>query len=173
MGSLILARRYARALLEAGTKDDRLRWEEELEELAVEWDVLRKFLAHPHVAERDKLGLIEELSLSRPLANLLRLIISERRWEVFPSIVDEYHRGRAKQEGLREAVITTANPLSGKMRSRLVGALERQGKGPLSVKWRIDPSIGGGATIQLGDTLIDGSIRGRLQRLRKELVGLG
>ncbi|MEK7284956.1 MAG: ATP synthase F1 subunit delta, partial [Chloroflexota bacterium] len=75
-----------------------------------------------------------------------------------------------QRAGIVKAKITTPVELEEAQRSAFVQRLERSSGKKLRATFTVDPSLVGGAKVQLGDHLIDGSIRAQLERLRTQLV---
>jgi len=65
--------------------------------------------------------------------------------------------------------VTSAIPLEGDQEQRLTEALSKRFKRRVSVKVTVDPSIQGGIIVRTGDTVIDGSVRSRLEQLKNQL----
>lgn len=76
----------------------------------------------------------------------------------------------AKRRDRSVAYVRTASPLSEAHQDRLAGALERIYGRPIALHVELDPAVGGGLLIRVGDEVIDGSVSGRLAALRRELA---
>jgi len=85
-------------------------------------------------------------------------------------IADEYDNLLDEQRGIKHAVVTTAVPLDETDKQKITGQLEKITGRKVTVKLKVNPSILGGMVARIEDTLIDGSIRNRLDLLRKDLV---
>ena len=79
-------------------------------------------------------------------------------------------RTAADERGSELATVTVASPLSSLQEQRLAAMLEQTAGRPVKVTTIIDPEIVGGARVQLGDHVIDGSVRARLEELRQQLA---
>ncbi|MDE2148598.1 MAG: F0F1 ATP synthase subunit delta [Gammaproteobacteria bacterium] len=102
--------------------------------------------------------------------NLVRLLADNHRLPLAPAIAHAFERLRAEAEGRLQVVITSALPVAESQRQRLAEALRRRLTATLDLVWREDPRLIGGALIRAGDLVIDGSLRGQLQRLRNQLA---
>ncbi len=156
-----IARRYAQGIFQlADAEHDLDAWRNELAQLdaLLQDDVLR--------AARK---LAPEL---RPeTQNLLRLLIEHRRTSEMPAIRREFERMADEAAGIVIVALTTAVDLDEAERRRYERALaDRLGK-KVRMEYRHDPGLVAGATVRIGDRLIDGSVRTQLDRLRQRLAG--
>jgi len=103
--------------------------------------------------------------------NLLRLLIEHRRTSEMPAIRREFERMADEAAGIVNVALTTAVELGDAEQQRYERALaDRLGK-KVRIEYRMDAGLVAGATIQIGDHLIDGSVRTQLDRLRQRLAG--
>ena len=102
--------------------------------------------------------------------NLLTLIVRRRRVESLPNIAREYPPPLQRRAGIVEATATSAAPLDDQELAALRSRLEQMTGGKVELETSVDPSLLGGIQVRLGDLLIDGSVRGRLERLRNRLA---
>ena len=175
MISTISARRYAQAIFEiAQAKNNLDEWKKELRKLA---DLMKDreivdLMEHPKVTFNLKGELIKQ-KLNTPnelVLNLCYLLILKGRIKNTEQIADEYDNLLDEQRGIKHAVVTTAVPLDETDKQKITGQLEKITGRKVTVKLRVNPSILGGIVARIEDTLIDGSIRNRLDLLRKDLV---
>ncbi|HZQ85934.1 MAG TPA: ATP synthase F1 subunit delta [Acidimicrobiales bacterium] len=132
-------------------------------------DELRSTLTDPLIPIERRTGVVEELLAKRahPLTTAMaEFIVSAGRGRDLPAIVDEFVAKAA--EGRKEAVaeVRTAFPLDAERQARLAEALGRATGKNVTVKVIIDPTVLGGVVARVGDTVIDGSVRSRLEQLR-------
>lgn len=172
-----IARRYARALLEA-VGDNFETAHADLMAFVASLDASPEataFFADPTVRKEKKVALIEKLIESaKPqpmIANLLRLLASRDRLpivsdiaRVFDAMVDE-RLGRVKAR-VRSAVELTEDETR-----RLREALSRATRKEVELELGVDASLLGGMVAEVGSTVFDGSMRTQLAMLRKELMG--
>jgi F-type H+-transporting ATPase subunit delta len=88
---------------------------------------------------------------------------------VLPEIAAEFEILRAAYENQLEVEVTSAVPLDEARRGRLAAALKARLKRDVRISAAIDPTLLGGAVIRAGDLVIDGSLKGRLQRMASDL----
>lgn len=169
------ARRYAEAAFEVAQRDDSLeRWRDDLDLAAstlAEANVARA-VANPAVAlvqRRDLVGKLLANRLAEPSMRLVDLLVSRRRAELLPRVADEYRRLLGRHQGIVPAVVTSAVALTKAESAAILERVEAMAGAKVDLQTQVDPSILGGLTIQVGDRLLDDSVRGRLERLRNQL----
>ena len=87
-----------------------------------------------------------------------------------PEIAEAFRRLLNEHRGIAVAQVTTAVPIDERQKATIASRLgQRVGK-TVTVETRVDPEILGGVIAQIGDNVIDGSVRGRLERLRRALI---
>ena len=169
------AKRYAQAAFAIARDGDAIaRWRTDLDDVATvlaESDAAGWFAA-PRVAVANRQAAVERTLDVGPLAlNLARLLIAKGRTFEAREIADAFNRLADEHEGLAQAEITTAVPLQpdevAAMEQRLGEALGKQ----ITATAGVDTDIIGGVVLRIDDHLIDGSVRSRLKRLRRELSG--
>ena len=170
------ARRYAEAIAQmAAAGNSWEQWAQDLAALAAltEQAGVRPILESPRVALARKEELLhQQLPDASPLArNLARLLVLKRRVEIISQIRDEFRRMYDEHRGIEHARVITAVPLEAQQRETLQGQLARYTGKQVEVATEVDPGILGGLVVRIGDKLIDGSTRGRLEALRKRLAG--
>lgn len=170
------ARRYAEAAFEVAMRDGTLeRWRAELEsaaELAGDRRALAT-LANPAISIEKRDGAVRELlsdRVSQPVMNLLQLMLRRGRIEELPRVAAEFRRLDDERQGIVHATVTAATELTQDEIRELTTRLERSTGGRIALEVEIDPSLLGGLVVRVGDRMIDGSIRGRLERLRNQLL---
>ena len=170
-----IARRYAQGIFQLAKEPELDSWRQELAQLEalLQDDVLRAAFANPSVTTPRRMELAQRLApeLRRETQNLLRLLIEHRRTSEMPAIRREFERMADGAAGIVNVALTTAIDLSDAEQQRYERALaDRLGK-KVRMDYRHDPGLVAGATIQIGDRLIDGSVRTQLDRLRQRLAG--
>ncbi len=172
------ARRYAEAAFEIAERDDSM--EAWLAALAVADDRLTgadamRLLSNPaiSVASRtEALGRIVGDEISGPQRNLLALMVRRGRFELLPGVIREFMRLYRLREGIVEATVTSAVALDATeieaLQERLMAVTGQR----VELREEVDPDLIGGIQVRIGDQLIDGSVRGRLERLRTEFTNI-
>jgi F-type H+-transporting ATPase subunit delta len=170
------ARRYAEAAYEVGVRDGTVKtWRSELDiaGAVVEDPEVARVLANPAVALEHREGLVESIIgpiVSKPVLNLIRLMLRNGKVDQLPRVSAEFRRLDNASQGIVLATATTASPLSKDEVRALTGRLEQMTGAQIELALQVDPSLLGGLVVRVGDRMIDGSVRGRLERLRNQLV---
>lgn len=131
-------------------------------------EVFRK----PEIPRSDKLAILPQiLPTIRPeVLNLLQLLTIRDRVALLPQVRAEFVRLDREARGVVEAEVTVAREYDsgerGEIQQRLAAATGKQ----VELRLRVEPRILGGIVVRIGDRLIDGSVSGRLQRLRHEMA---
>ena len=130
------------------------------------------FLESPKVPfERKSSLLSERLEGLTPLAmNLARLLVARGRVRIAEDIASEYERLLDSYNGIEHAEVTTAIPIDDDQKAELARRLAEIVGRQVVLTTRIDPQITGGLVARIGDRLIDGSTKGRLAQLRRDLI---
>jgi F-type H+-transporting ATPase subunit delta len=126
--------------------------------------------AVPVAARREVLGALLAGRVSRLALNLVLLLATRGRVSLVPPIAAEYKRLLDRQRGVVTATVTSAMPLEPDHLAAVTERLRALTGLAVEVHPQLDPGLVGGLTVQVGDQLIDASVRGRLERLRDRLV---
>jgi F-type H+-transporting ATPase subunit delta len=129
-------------------------------------------LSNPAVPSGRRVRLVEALAtpeMRKEGLNLARMLVAAGRPALIEGIVEEYGRLADEAEGRVRATATTAVELGDPEQRRLAGDLSRRLGKDVRLEVVVDPGIIGGLVLQLGDRVIDASIRSRLQQLRRRL----
>ncbi len=121
-----------------------------------------------------KVQLVERLftgKLSAAAVNVLRHLVANPRGRRISASLRSSARIAADQGGSELATVTVAAPLDQLQQTRISSLLEKNAGRPVRVTTVVDPSLVGGVRIQIGDDVIDGSVRSRLDDLRLQLAG--
>lgn len=186
----IIAKRYAQGLAEYAR--DAACLEETREDLGVllelvgqdgdgegesEGAAFRRFLASPSVPLRSKLDtaarVVEKAGLNRAVGGFLEVLIRHGRVGLLGRAVRRFADLAGEMTGELAAVVHTARPLSGEQGGRLAEALSRAFGGKVHIRQVVDPTLLAGAKVLVGGKVIDGSVLGRLERLRRRLTSGG
>ena len=169
----------ARALFEAAQETGRLsETHEELGDFVAsvrEVPELRRLLENPQLDPQAKRGALGELLADSGdlLRNYLLLLVEKGRESEIEHIAAEFDELVARAEGRISVELTTAVELSDDEAGRIVGQIERSAGRTVEATRKVDPALIGGIVLQAGSLRLDASVRGRLERLRHELVPKG
>ncbi|NQU08115.1 MAG: ATP synthase F1 subunit delta [Candidatus Abyssubacteria bacterium] len=169
---------YAEALFRLASAEEMAdRVEEELHELERLYlgnAEMKEFINNPRIrAEGKKDALVELLGgkLSSVTLNHVHLIIDRERGRMLPKIAEEYYRLAGEARAKITAEVVTALPISDSSREKLGEQLGRLTKKDVYLRTRVDESILAGAIVRIGDKVLDGSVRNKLNQLKKQIVG--
>ena len=170
------ARRYAEAAFEVAQRDDSVAdWRRELDAAAAicEDPAVVHALGNPAIPLEQRWNAAQKIFgtvASKPVLNLIGLMIRRGRIEQLPRIAAEFRRLDNERQGIVLAHVTSAAPLTDQETRAIVARMEQLTGGRVELDVAVDPGLLGGLVVRLGDRLIDGSVRGRLERLRTQLV---
>ena len=172
----VAQRMYARALLEAAKENDRLDTvREQLGDFVGsirEVPELRELLRNPQVDPRTKVSILDSLlgDADELVRNFLLLVARRGRAAEIEEIDREFERLVAREEGRIEVEVTTAVELSEEEARDIVEQIEQAAGRRVEATRKVDPDLIGGIVLQAGSLRVDASVRGRLDRLRRDLV---
>ncbi len=172
----VAQRMYARALFEAAQDAGRLdAVSAELGSLAAAMDdvpELRAFLRNPQIEPSGKASVLEQLAAEADelVRNFVRLAAEKGRAGELSEINAEFEALVAQAQNRLAVQLTTAHELSDDEASSIVSAIEKASGRTVEATRAVDPSLIGGIVLQVGSHRADGSVRGRLERLRHELA---
>jgi F-type H+-transporting ATPase subunit delta len=170
------ARRYAEASYDIALRDGALdAWSTAFEATvsALGDERVSRVARSPTVeaaARRDLVATMAAVQLPAAFSNLLLLLLQRRRIQLLPQISGEFQRLLDRRAGIVRATVTSTAVLDpAALRSLRARLVEIVG-GPVEITTQIDALLLGGVVVRIGDRLIDGSVRGRLERLRGQLT---
>ncbi len=171
-----ISRPYAKAAFEEARARNRLaEWARALALAAqVSGDArIERMIENPEVPPAQIAQLIIGISgaeLGEFWRNFLLTLADNRRLAYLPQISALFDELRDQAEGVADVTVTSAAPLDEAQQKRLGEALARRLKRQLRLHWATDPGLIGGAVLRAGDLVIDGSLRGKLERMANELT---
>ncbi len=170
------ALRYAQAVFHIAQERDQLdTWAGDLSQMsqALQNEEFSAFLEHAKVPLDSKVRAIAEILPSTdPLVqNFLSLLVSRGLAELAPQVEREYQRLLDELRGREHVEVYSAVPLVAQEEERVASFLKELVQKEVVLDTQLDPSILGGLVFRVGDKLLDGSTRTRLQELRKRLHG--
>jgi F-type H+-transporting ATPase subunit delta len=171
----IRALRFAEAAFAVAQEANQLdAWLEALDQASSVYDnhAAALFLTSPVVPAEKKRSVLAELlpGISPEVGRFLAILARRDRLDLVPEIAQVFRRLLNEHRGIAVAQVTTAVPIDERQQSLIASRLGRRVGKTVTVETRVDPSILGGVIAQIGDNVIDGSVRGRLERLRRALT---
>lgn len=177
MREVSIARNYAEALLTLARRaNDTAGWGQLVSALgdAVAQDqTLRRFLEAPQIPADRKREILHQALTGRAPATFVRFLqklVANRRQMLLPAIATEYHDLLDAAEGRVHARVTVAHAYDAAAREALTQALTTALRKTVVAHLTVDERILGGVVVRVGDTVMDGSVRRKLARLRDRLV---
>lgn len=134
---------------------------------------LRALFASPIVAREKKeavLGRLFEGRVDALTLRFLRLLVEKQREELVPAIVEAYRALSDTREGVVEAHVRSAQPLTDDERAALQRALTGRTGRAVRLVADVDPALIGGLVVRVGDRVYDRSLRHQLEQLREQLA---
>ena len=177
MRDVSIAKNYAEALLVLADKaNDREGWGQLISafgQAVAEDVVLRRFLEAPQVSATEKnlvLGKALADKAPKTFVRFVQKIVSNRRQMLLPEIAVSYHDLLDAVEGRVHARVTVSREYDAAAREALTAALTKALNKTVVAHVSVDARILGGVVVRVGDTVMDGSVRRRLNKLRDVLV---
>jgi F-type H+-transporting ATPase subunit delta len=170
------ARRYAEAAFEVAVRDDTVdAWRSELDDAAAiaSDETLGRILANPALSFETRTTMAKATFgkvVSEPVLNLIGLMLRHGRIHELPRLAAEFGRLDNARRDITLATAVSAADLTKDEVKALIERLETFTGGTVELEVQVDPSLLGGVVVRVGDRMIDGSVRGRLERLRNQLV---
>jgi F-type H+-transporting ATPase subunit delta len=172
----VVHRIYAQALLDAAHESGSLeRIREEFGDFASaveESEELRGLLRNPQIDPRAKWDILSTVveGAEDEFQNFLHLLTEKNRLAEVLEVHEEWERLLAAEERVLEVELTTAVELSDDEAAEIVGQIEEAAGRKVEATRRVDPDVIGGLVLQAGSLQVDGSVQGRLNDLREELL---
>lgn len=174
-----IADRYARAIFELGVETGQLAAITEqvrrFAQVYVGSSELRAVLDNP-IVEQDKRDAVladvsARLGLMGNALNLIKLLASRKKLRVINEIARRLDNLSDEKAGVVRATVTSAGPMPDSFYQKLVAELEAATARKIVLERREDPTLIAGFVTRIGDNTIDGSVRGRLTEIERQLVG--
>jgi len=173
--SLTLARPYARAAFESARASNTLgTWSASIgfAAQAVADTRVGALIGNPRLSTDELVGLLlpPGEGVGSPFAGFLNLLADNRRLALLPDIAALFEELKRESEHVLKVTVRAATEIPGEQANAIKLALAKRFGRSVELEQRIDPSVIGGAVIDAGDMVIDGSVRGRLARLESALT---
>ncbi len=167
-------RRYADALLDIATEERAVpAYRRSLERLAAAFgpDVVH-VLRDPRVPFERRRAALEAAAKDEPagVRAVLALLLERDRIAIVPAVAGAYDELVDRREGIVKAKITTPVPVDPRERAALLRRLEEASGKKIRATFAVDPALIGGAKVQVGDRLIDGSLQTQLDAMARQLA---
>jgi F-type H+-transporting ATPase subunit delta len=172
-----IARPYAKALFELALGQKKLgAWAELLALFAsvVSDERVKKLLISPHVTTAELAELFVAIGgerLDEHGRNFVGTLAANRRLGFLPEIAAIFERLKAESENTADVRVISAAPLDAEQQRKYAAALQKRLKREVRLHCEVDPVLLGGAILRADDLVIDGSLRGRLERLAADVTG--
>lgn len=171
---------YARAFADVvvGSKSDAARMLAELqtmEGLFAESDSLRRVMDNPSIPGEQKRAVldavIKKIGGSRPVRNFIAVLTDHQRLALFSEIVKQVERELNERLGFVDVQVTSARSLGDGDKQLLEAEIAKMTGKRVHARYQEDGALLGGAVVQVGSTIYDGSVNGQLERIREQLIG--
>ena len=173
------AARYARAFADVvlDTKLDTADVERQLKDFAATFagsKDLREVLLNPSIPTTQRVSILDAVNsrvgCGPKVRNFLAVLIRHERLAALSEIIEEFRLEMNRRLSISDAEIVTARPLQDQERAKLEREVADLAGTRVNATFRQDKSLIGGAMVRIGSTIYDGSVRGRLERLKERLV---
>lgn len=170
------ATRYAQAVFSLGKERGTLDvWQSDLTDLATLTGDSRvsSYLSNPSITADTKLATLEASlpsTVQPELRNLAKLLVVRDRTNLIPQIREIFEDQVRAERGITVAQVTTSEPLTAEEEALVREKLAAMTGNTIEITATIDPDIIGGIVVRIGDQVIDGSVRNKLERMRTRLV---
>jgi F-type H+-transporting ATPase subunit delta len=174
-----VADRYARAIFELGVETGQLApITEQLRRFAQVYlgsAELRAVLDNPIIEQEKRDGVLADvaarLGLMGNALNLVKLLAARKKLRIVPEVARRLDRLGDEKAGVVRATVTSARPMPDSFYQQLVSELEAVTSRKIVLDRREDPTLIAGFVTRIGDNTIDGSLRGRLNEIERQLIG--
>ncbi|MDH5479321.1 MAG: F0F1 ATP synthase subunit delta [Nitrosomonas sp.] len=169
--AITVARPYADAVYKSAVAKKRLQeWSHMLEYAAAlaEEEQIKLLVGNPMVSAQQLSEILLELGKKKfddEGRNLLSLLAENNRIDILPQVSQLFEQLKAQHEGVLEAKIVTAFAINDKQLKKLVSDLERKFKSKIEASVSVDPDLIGGVKVEIGDEILDTSVRAKLESM--------
>ena len=135
---------------------------------------MRLVMNNPKVGHKQLLDLVSSIcggKLSGSATNFIKILIKANRLSIAGQISELFEEKRALAEGRIEINVVSAYELDDEQSKRIAEAMGKRTGKKVNISVVVDKSLNGGMIVRAGDSVIDASLRGRLMKLRNELIG--
>ena len=145
-----------------------------IEALLQESDPLRRVLENPSIPGNGKRAVLDAITMrlgtTRQVRNFIAVLIDHRRLPLFSEILKQLEQELDSRQGFAEAQVSSARQLSDPEKQMLEAEIVKMTGKKVRARYQQDASLLGGAVVQVGSTIYDGSVKGQLEKIREQLV---
>ncbi len=169
--AITVARPYAEAVFKLAIAEKSLTQWSKILKLAAEIsenERIKLLIGNPLVSVRQLSDLILEIGgrkFTQEARNLITLMIENKRVLVLPQVSQLFEQLKAQHEGALEAQVTSAFELESDQLSKLISELEQKFKRKIDAKVTVNSDLIGGIKVEIGDEVLDASVRGKLEAM--------
>lgn len=169
--------RYSKALFEAALEKnliDKINTDMILISEVCRTPETREFLENPVIVPSKKSAIFHKMldgNVQDITMSMIDLLVKHGRESFLPGIARVFIHESMKHKGITEAVLTTAVPVDAPVRKQIVSLVSDVFSTKVDLKEVVDPEIIGGFILRIDDNFIDASIKNKLRKVRKELLG--
>ena len=178
MSTEAIARRYAKAVFEIGVETNQLdgitSQFEQLAEIYETSDDLRAAMDSPLVTESQReqvlAGIAKRIGANKTVTNTLTLLVRRHRMQTLPALAKTLQQLSDEKAGVVRGTVTSPKQLSNDFVRKLQNTLEKRLGKRVLLTQQTDPGLIAGLVTHIGDLVMDGSLRTRLNTLRSQLL---
>lgn len=169
--AITVARPYAEAVYKHAVANDSLvQWANilKLAAMITEDDEMKLLIGNPIITVKQLSAIFLEIGkdeFNSEARNLMTLLAENKRIFILPQISQLFEQLKAQHEGVLEAKIVSAFALESKQLKKLVDDLEMKFKRKIDAQVSVDPELIGGVKVEIGDEILDASVRGKLEAM--------
>ena len=175
--SEVAARRYSVALFEAGREQGKIdTYFEQIKDVAAvlsDHKDLMELLTHPNIEKKDKKRVVGDIfkdKIDEEIIKLISLLIDHERIKEIKLVYEDYKSLVYEFRGIEVAYVTTAVKMLDSEVNAIKEKLSKKYNCTIEVENIIDEKIIGGVYLRIGDEVIDGTVKGTLEKIRKEIM---
>jgi F-type H+-transporting ATPase subunit delta len=173
MKDVSVARRYARALFELANEekvlDDVLQGLSNIRTALNTEPRLWPLLRNPMVTPTEKVNLLGAVTSNKLVLKFIELISDRKRIDILETVHDVMLEMSDAAKGVHRALVRSAVPLSDEQKRAVESSIAKSSGGAVVGQFEVDPDLLGGVWVQMGDKVLDASVRGRIDAFRSAL----
>ncbi len=172
------AKTYAESLIQIA-KDNIISYDaivndlNNIKEILSESSELSDTMNNPAISDKVKYEIIESIFaniISIPVKNFLKILIDKKRFNELEQIIQAFEEKFDDINNIKRVNVISAVPLAQEQQSKIIEKLQNKLQCNVQVNWIEDIGIIGGLVVQIGDDLIDNSLRNKLEKISKHII---